>query len=83
MMHFFPDEILWQPTHKHLDWETRQSAIGGANVTGAYPFSTAAAGTVYSNVTLDFELVFGEIADSLTIAEVMDIESTAFCYTYA
>lgn len=63
------------------DWPARNTSIGGPDTEWAYPYNYF--GDIpYENVTLDTPLHFGEVADSIKIADVMDTESEILCYRY-
>jgi tyrosinase len=36
----------------------------------------------YVNITLDYQLVYGELGAALNVSEVMDLEAGSLCYTY-
>lgn len=63
------------------DWPARNTSIGGPDTEWAYPFNYF--GDIpYENITLDTPLYYGELADSITVADVMDTESEIMCYRY-
>ncbi|KAI0178378.1 hypothetical protein BJ166DRAFT_49020 [Pestalotiopsis sp. NC0098] len=67
----------WQ----QLDWPNRSTDIGGPDTMWAYPYNFF--GDIpYENITLDYQLVYGELGTTLSVSEVMDLEAGALCYTY-
>jgi tyrosinase len=65
------------------DWAKRSLEVGGPDTMWAYPYNYF--GDVpYSNITLAFKLVYGELGDTVTIGQVMDTTGgTLSSYVYA
>lgn len=64
-----------------IDWPNRSTEIGGPDTMWAYPYNFF--GDIpYENITLDYQLVYGELGTTLSVSEVMDLEAGALCYTY-
>lgn len=63
------------------DWPARKTAIGGPDTmwSGEYAYFGDLA---YHNITLDTPLHYDDMAESITIRDVMDTKSGAFCYVY-
>lgn len=63
------------------DWPARNFSIGGPDTQWAYPFNFF--GDVpYQNITVETPLHYGALADSITVADVMDTEGGLLCYRY-
>lgn len=65
------DRVLW--LWQQRDLETRLAQVGGP----ATPFDYGGV-----NVTLDFEVDLGTIADAITLGDLLDSEGGVLCYTY-
>jgi tyrosinase len=64
------------------EWSTRKTDIGGPDTMWAYPYNWF--GDVpYKNITLDFQLAYGQLGATVNISQVMDTTSGVLCYTYA
>ncbi|KAI0024292.1 Di-copper centre-containing protein [Xylariomycetidae sp. FL0641] len=69
---------LWQRN----DWSARRSDIGGPDTQWAYPYNYFG-DRPYTNITLDFEMDFGQIGGKVKVGSVMDIQGGPFCYKYS
>lgn len=71
---------LWDQWQRAC-WDTRKSEIMGPDAMYAYPFDFF--GPIpYTNVTLDYELVYAHFGSNVKIGDVMDTRGGNLCYTY-
>ncbi|KAJ2898555.1 hypothetical protein MKZ38_003846 [Zalerion maritima] len=85
-MHHANIDRLWWLWQK-MDWRNRKNDIAGPDTMFAYPFNFF--GDVeYANVTLDYEMDFGELFGAgsddniVKVGDVMDTKGGKLCYTY-
>ena len=65
------DRILWQWQQKDL--ETRLNQVGGP----IEPFDYGG-----KNVTLDFKVNMGLLAEEVMLKDLLDVQGGTLCYTY-
>lgn len=63
------------------DWPLRKTDIGGPNVSWADEFAYFGE-RAYENITLDTPLYYDNMAETITVRDVMDTQSGPFCYVY-
>ncbi|CAJ2507926.1 Uu.00g091120.m01.CDS01 [Anthostomella pinea] len=82
-MHHANMDRLW---HKwqHLDWDTRQSDIGGPDTQFAYPFDFFGTNPSYANVTLNYKMTYHNLVPGpfVKVRDVMETQKHGLCYTY-
>ncbi|KAM5350402.1 hypothetical protein ACJ41O_006907 [Fusarium nematophilum] len=82
-LHHANIDRLWDKWQR-LDWPTRRSDISGPDTQYAYPYNYFG-DRDYHNVTLDYEMNFGNLIPGrqyVTVKDVMDIQGGRFCYKY-
>ncbi|KAK3684111.1 hypothetical protein B0T22DRAFT_469620 [Podospora appendiculata] len=79
-VHHSQIDRVWD-SWQRKDWANRKTDIGGPDTMWAYPYNYF--GDIpYQNITLNSDLVYPQMANSIKVSQVMDTKGGPLCYTY-